>query len=107
MTLSIAEVLEAARQRGLTKLPEPSQLTVVRVWSTGIESRWIAEVGEPPSNWPVGAVFDSEDEAQKAGFAEGEARRSQLADALRSAGADDIADAEWEPMRLDKVPVAN
>jgi hypothetical protein len=103
MSLTIAEVLDAARERGVGNLPTPSQLEVVRIWPTGMPSQWVAEVGEPPSNWPVGAIFETPEEATDAGVEEGNKRRTELAQALRTVGASEIADAEWPPLRVDRL----
>lgn len=75
----------------------------MRVWSTGLDAQWIAELGEPPVNHPLDKIFESEDEARSAGLEAGKEARTNLAAALRDAGAAEIADAPWEPLTLHPI----
>ncbi|MBU3864989.1 hypothetical protein KN815_13155 [Streptomyces sp. 4503] len=64
--MTIEDVIKEAAARGITRLPEPSRLTHVRVWPA--QPQWVAEVGAPPHNDSVGdGLYDTKDEAEQAG----------------------------------------
>lgn len=63
--MNVEDVIKEAAARGLGGLPEPSQLTHIRVWPA--PPNWVAEVGQPPHNTIVDdGLFATADHAEQA-----------------------------------------
>lgn len=63
--MNVEDVIKEAAARGLSGLPESSQLTHIRVWPA--PPHWVAEVGQPPHNTIVGdGLFATADDAEQA-----------------------------------------
>ncbi|MDT3398127.1 hypothetical protein RKE29_16005 [Streptomyces sp. B1866] len=100
--MSIEGLLKEAAARGVTRLPQPSHLSHVRVWPAH-GGQWVAEVGEPPHNITVGdGLYPSQDDARTTALAHISLERAKLMTLLpeelarQAASLPDPVVAQWD-----------